>query len=224
MASALAHEINQPMTAIRALARSVQRTLRTPNADLARTEKNLTALIGQIDHASGVVRQMREFLRRGQPHISTINVGGMLDDALMLVGAEASAKGVAIELDVADDLPALHGDRVQLQQVVLNLVRNAIDAIREAGQQNGRIWIAARHLGLPPGIEIAVSDNGPGIKNDVADRLFAPLTTSKRDGLGLGLSICAAIVEAHGGRVWLHSHRAGATEFRFSVPLSQHEA
>jgi signal transduction histidine kinase len=224
MASALAHEINQPMTAIRALARSVQRTLRTPGADLARMERNLKALIGQIDHASGVVRQMREFLRRGQPHVSTINVGSMLHDALMLVRAEASAKSVAIDLEVADDLPAVHGDRVQLQQVVLNLVRNAIDAISEANQQNGRIHIAARHLAPPHRIEIAVSDNGPGIASDVADRLFAPLTTSKRDGLGLGLSICAAIVEAHGGRVWLHSHRAGATEFRFSVPLSQQEA
>ena len=221
MASALAHEINQPMTAIRALARSVQHILRAPNADLARADSNLTTLIGQIDHASGVVRRMREFLRRGRPHVSTIEVRGMLEDALMLVEAEAAAQHVRIELDVADELPAIHGDRIQLQQVALNLVRNAIDAISESGQADGRIHISAYRADPPPRVEIGISDNGPGIARDAADHLFAPLATSKREGLGLGLSICAAIVEAHGGRVWLHSHQAGATEFRFSLPLSQ---
>ncbi|HXF54075.1 MAG TPA: ATP-binding protein, partial [Hyphomicrobiaceae bacterium] len=87
----------------------------------------------------------------------------------------------------------------------------------------GRIVVTARHFEDPLRIEIAVRDNGPGLTAEIADRLFAPLTTSKREGLGLGLSISAAIVEAHGGRVWLHSHRPGATEFRFSLPLGPKE-
>jgi signal transduction histidine kinase len=224
MASALAHEINQPMTAVRALARSVQHILRAPDVDLARADANLSTLIGQIDHATGVVRRMREFLRRGHPHVSTIDVAAMLDEALMLVRAEAAAKHVDIATQTTGSLPDVHGDRIQLQQVVLNLVRNAVDAIAEAGQQDGTIRVSAQRSDQPPGIEIAVRDNGPGIAADVADSLFVPLTTSKREGLGLGLSISAAIAEAHGGRVWLHSHQPGATEFRLWLPLGTREA
>lgn len=224
MASALAHEINQPMTAARALARSAQHILGTPDPDLPRAANNLATLIAHIDHAGGVINHMRDFLRRGRPHVSTIDVRSMLHDALSLVRAQASAHAITIELDVADDLPPVYGDRVQLEQVVLNFVHNAIEAITGARQTNGRIRIAGARFDEPARIEISISDNGPGIRNELADRLFAPLTTSKLEGLGLGLSICAAIVESHGGRISLHSGQAGATEFRFSLPLNQSQA
>jgi two-component system sensor kinase FixL len=219
MASALAHEINQPMTAARALARSAQHILQTPGADLARAEKNLANMIAQIDHANGVLRRVREFLRRGRPHFSTIDIASMLNDALALAQTEASAKQVQIELDIAEDLPPIHGDVVQLEQVVLNLVRNAIEAITGASRSDGRVRIVASRHDAPPRIEFAILDNGPGIASELADRLFEHLTTSKREGLGLGLPICASIVESHGGRIWLHSGKAGATEFRFLLPL-----
>jgi C4-dicarboxylate-specific signal transduction histidine kinase len=218
MASALAHEINQPMTAARALARSAQHLLRT-SGDVTRADGNLTTLITHVDHAAGVVRRMRDFLRRGRPHVSTIGPRSMLEEALTLIGAEASAKHVHVELDASDDLPALHGDRIQLEQVVLNLVRNAIESIAEAGRSSGHIRIVARQLPAPPRIEIGIRDDGPGVDDRLADRLFDPLATSKEEGLGLGLPICVSIVESHGGRVWLHSRDAGATEFRFSLPL-----
>jgi two-component system, LuxR family, sensor kinase FixL len=220
MASALAHEINQPMTAARALARAAQHILRTSN-DLTRADGNLTTMIAHIDHAGGVVRHMRDFLRRGRPHVSTIEPRSMLEEALTLVHAEASANRVHIELDASDDLPPVHGDRIQLEQVVLNLVRNAIEAITEAGRSDGTICVAARRLVAPPRVEIGVRDNGPGVDDQLANHLFDPLATSKEDGLGLGLPICVSIVESHGGRVWLHSRDAGATEFRFSLPLEQ---
>jgi two-component system, LuxR family, sensor kinase FixL len=219
MASALAHEINQPMTAARALARAAQETLRAPEADRARADGNLTTMIAQIDHAAEVVRRMRDFLRRGHPHVSTIDVASMIEDALMLVRAEATAKNVRIEFEAAGGLPMLYGDRIQLQQVVLNLIRNAMDAL--AGRSDGAIRIAARRLDAAAGVEIGVADNGPGVDGALAGRLFEPLTTSKRDGLGLGLSICASIVQLHGGRIWLESGAAGATEFRFSLPVRQ---
>ena len=145
MASALAHEINQPMAAARALGRSVQELLRSPQADLTRADKNLTTLIAEIDLASGILRRMRDFLRRGRPQISTIDVQSMLDDTLMLIRPEATSKNVMIDLDCPADLPAVYGDRIQLQQVVLNLVRNAVDSIVESEQSNGRIQITARH-------------------------------------------------------------------------------
>jgi signal transduction histidine kinase len=221
MASALIHEINQPMTAARALARSAQHLLRAPGGDLSRADGNLTTMIAQIDHASGVVRRMRDFLRRGRPHVSTIDIRNMLEEALTLVRAEAAANQVRIELDASNDLPAVHGDRTQLEQVVLNLIRNAIESIAGARKADGRIGIAAYRLDAPPHVEIGVSDNGPGVDRELADRLFEPLATSKETGLGLGLPICLSIVESHGGRLWLHSREAGATEFRFSLPLAQ---
>jgi signal transduction histidine kinase len=160
---------------------------------------------------------MRDFLRRGHPHVSTIDGRSMLDDALILVRAEARAKAIEIVLDVPPELPPLHGDRVQLQQVILNLVRNAIEAL--AGRKDGIVRIAVRRF--DDRVEVRVADNGPGIDASLAARLFEPLTTSKPDGLGLGLSICASIVQLHGGSIWLHSGEPGATEFRFSLPVQQ---
>jgi two-component system, LuxR family, sensor kinase FixL len=221
MASALAHEINQPITAARALGRAAQHLLRSDSASHARVDDNLSTMIAQIDHAAGVVKRMREFLRRGEPHVSTINVRTLIDEALTLVGAEATDARIKIEVDAAADLPSLHADRVQLQQVIINLVQNSIDAIASSGQRNGRIGVAATLLRDPPRIEIAVSDNGAGIAPALAQRLFEPLTTSKPDGLGLGLSICATIVQSHHGRLWLQSGAPGATELRFWIPLQQ---
>jgi signal transduction histidine kinase len=218
-AAALAHEINQPLTAARALARTVQHIVRERNPDFTRADANVSNLISQIDHAGGVLRRMRDFLRRGRPHSSTIAVRELFADALALAGPEIADKGITLTLDVAEELPPIHGDVVQLQQVVLNLVRNAAEAIRDAHMSNGRIAIMARRLEAPARIEVSVIDNGPGIAADVAERLFHPLTTSKSDGLGLGLSICASIVEAHGGRIWLHAGEPSATELRFSLSL-----
>ena len=221
MASALAHEINQPMTAARALGRSAQHLVRTPGSDLSRADSNLSAMLTHIDHAGDIVRRMRNFIRRGHPHVSTINTRDMLEEAMTLAHAEAFARHVRVDLDAPADLPDLHGDRVQLEQVVLNLVHNAVDAIATAGQSHGHVHVTARRHSAPPRVEIGVLDNGPGIEGELAGRLFDPLTTAKQDGLGLGLSICASIMEAHGGRVWLHSGEPGATEFRFTVPLDQ---
>ncbi|MDX6806493.1 sensor histidine kinase [Terrihabitans rhizophilus] len=220
MASALAHEINQPMTAARALARSAQHILDAGDPDLKRARVNLAKVMAQIDHASSVLRRMRDFLRRGQPHRSKVEVRPMIADALLLVEAEARAKHISLRLRVPENLPEIRADRVQLQQVVLNLVRNAIDSISEAEQRKGQVDISAFYQAEPERIEISVADNGPGLGPDFAERVFEPLMTSKHGGLGLGLPICVSIVESHGGKVWLHSGRSGATEFRFSIPLN----
>jgi two-component system, LuxR family, sensor kinase FixL len=218
MASALAHEINQPMTAARALARAVQQILRMPQADLPRAEQNLMTLIAQIDHAAGVVRHMRDFLRRGRPHVSTVDVRAMVDDTLTLVAGDAAARKVRIETRLDARLPQLHGDRIQIQQVFLNLIRNAMEAI-EPGRSDGRIVVTARRLDAPPRLEFSIADNGPGVAPMLVGRLFEPLTTSKHDGLGLGLPISASIVEAHGGRIWHVAESTNGAEFHISIPL-----
>src|SRR5262245_3457850 len=217
MTAALAHEINQPLAAARALGRSVQQMLRTPGTDLGRADANLTKLITQIDHAGGVIRHLRDFLRRGRPHPGRVDIRALLTDALALAGANAAMKNIDMVLEVDPDVPGIRGDAVQLPQVVLNLVRNAAEAIGD-GTRAGRVMVTARAFTSPPRIEISVIDNGPGIGRDIAARLFQPLTTSKPEGLGLGLSISASIVEAHGGRIWLQASEPGTTEFRFVLP------
>jgi signal transduction histidine kinase len=222
MASALAHEINQPMTAARALARSVQHILGGPEPDMGRARNNLAGLIAQVDHAGGVVRRMREFLRRGQPHFSTLDMQEVLEDALVLARPEAASKRTSIALTVRGPLPPIFGDRIQLQQVVLNLVHNSAEAIVESRRADGHIRIEAVVSPQEPAIVVAVADNGIGVSGEL--RLFEPLTSSKKDGLGLGLSVCASIVQAHGGRIWLQSGEAGGTEFRFTLPLQRGQA
>jgi C4-dicarboxylate-specific signal transduction histidine kinase len=222
MASALAHEINQPMTAARALARSAQQIMRSPAPDLDRASGNLTNLVAQIDHAAAVVRRMREFLRRGQPQFASVDVRDMLGDALALVRPVADAARIDIRQESGTGQLSVRGDRIQLQQVVLNLVHNAIDAIRETHRRDGLIRVQAYRRGEPTQIEISVVDNGTGVGNDGA--LFEPLSSSKHEGLGLGLPICASIVQAHGGHIWLQSGAPGATEFRVSLPAHDKDA
>lgn len=221
MASALAHEINQPMTAARALARSAQHLISVPGGgDTARAANNLGDVIAQIDHAGAIVRRMRGFLRRGSPRLSTLDVRSVLEDAVTLARSAASERNVRIVLDVDPASPQIQADHVQIQQVVLNLIHNGLDAIREGGRGEGTIMIAARPVPATGRVEISVRDDGAGLSPEVAGRLFQPLTTSKPEGLGLGLSICASIVESHGGRIWLQDSRHGSTEFRFELPVS----
>lgn len=224
MASALAHEINQPMTAARALMRSVQVILEGATPDLGRTRTNLGTAVAQIDHAGGVLRRMRDFLRRGRPQFSTVSVRELFADTLLLARPEANARGVHLDSDPVQGDTAFAGDKIQLQQVLLNLVHNAVEALAGAGIAQGRVVISAHRTETPNGIEFRIGDNGPGIPADVQARLFEPLHTSKREGLGLGLPISIAIVEAHNGRFWLHDGTAGATQFRFFIPLDQPQA
>ena len=215
MASALAHEINQPLTAARALARSAEHILSTDSHDAERAAANLRMMVTQVDHAAGVIRRMREFLRRGHPHTSSLDVRELLNEALLLAHPDLTANVIEVDLEVPPGLPLLFGDRIQLQQVLLNLLRNAADSIHEARPAKGRISLkATTSAGF---LEVAILDNGAGVAPD--SKLFEPLSSSKPEGLGLGLSISMSIVEAHGGRLWLHSGAPGATEFRFSLPL-----
>jgi signal transduction histidine kinase len=223
MASALAHEINQPITASRALARSAQHILRSTAPDRSRAESNITTCIVQIDDAARTIRRLREFLRRGRPSTAEIDISDLVEDALTLLRLELAMTSVRIETLIEADLPTLHGDRGQLEQVILNLVPNSVEAISGMRWQEGRVTVAAQHSKRRSNLEIIVHDNGPGVGPEIVDRIFEPLTSSKEQGLGLGLSICASIVEAHGGRLWLERSGSDGTEFRLSIPFKRSE-
>lgn len=218
MASAIAHEINQPITAARALGRSVQHLVRTPPADLIRAERNLKDMIAQIDHAADIVRRMRDFLQRGRPHISTIDIDTMVRNATDLVRTEAETDGIEMIVDCAADLAPMFGDRTQIEQVLINLIRNSIEALRGARVLAPRITVSAKRGEEPQTTVFTVQDNGPGVPKDLAEKLFEPLSSTKPDGLGLGLAISASIVQTHHGRVWLASADAGQTAFSFLLP------
>ena len=138
--------------------------------------------------------------------------------------SEADAEGVRLGLDAPPDLPHVHVDRVQLQQVVLNLVRNGIESVSHARPADPSVRVLARADNARREVVVGIADTGRGVDPALAERLFAPMITTKREGLGLGLAISASIVEAHGGRIWLQSGTPGATEFRFSLPLEDGNA
>jgi signal transduction histidine kinase len=224
MASALAHEINQPMTAARALARSAEQLLGSPEGDRDRARKNVVTMIEQIDHAAGVVRRMREFLRRGEPHVSTLDIDKVLADAVVVLRPLVAARRIALSVSAPQSGPAVLGDSVQLQQVIINLVWNAAEAISETGRRDGRIDLWARLSASGEEFAFGVRDNGAGVAAEQVATLFEPLSTSRLEGVGLGLSISKSIVEAHGGRIWLSANEPGRTEFQFTLPVAARQA
>ncbi|MGD9802623.1 MAG: ATP-binding protein [Hyphomicrobiaceae bacterium] len=221
MAAALAHEINQPLTAARALARSVGELVNDEHGDRQRAMRNVGAMVEQIDHAAAVVRRMRQFLQRGESDVVPVDPRRPVEDALALIETHARAEKIALHVTTGRNLPLVLADRIQIQQVVLNLVLNAMDAIAETGRDDGRIAIDIAPAQSRRELEISVSDNGAGIAPDRLDSIFVPLSTTKEHGLGLGLSICETIVQAHGGRIWASSTSPEGTEIRFSLPIAK---
>jgi two-component system sensor kinase FixL len=219
MTSALSHEISQPLTAARALARSaVMRSELTTPSDAERLRENLNGVVQNIDTAGEILRRMREFLQRGEPEKTHADLRLIVADALALLRPLLDQKRVRVQAtELVGDL-ALSCDRIQIQQIIMNLIGNAVEAITTRGIRNGQVTIGARALSDPHRIEVFVRDNGPGIARSIVDHIFEPLMTSRSEGLGLGLAVCANIVEAHSGRIWLERSKPGDTEFRFWLP------
>jgi PAS domain S-box-containing protein len=220
MASALAHELNQPLTAIVAYARGCLRLLKAPEADRTLTAAAFQQVVQQAERAGAIIGRLREFLREGATHRSTTGIGELIEEALGLAQVEAAQNGVEIRVRVAPGLPNVLVDRIQIEQVLVNLVRNGIEAMLAARGERRLITIEAR--GAAGGaIELTVADTGPGVAEDVAARLFDPFVTTKPRGMGLGLSISRSIVEAHGGQLQLRPRHAGGAVFAFTLPSSE---
>ena len=218
LASALAHEINQPMTAARAFARTAQVLSEQDPPDLARMRDYIGRTVVQIDGAAEILKGMREFIRRGDAGYSIVRPAEILADALLLVRPLAAQNRIrlASETEVTEEIRC---DRVQIQQVLVNLIKNAIDAIAGEGRDDGLVAISIRQA--PENrVEFSVRDNGPGVGPEFVAKVFEPLATTKPSGLGLGLAISSDIVAAHGGRIWLESAKPGTTEFRFWLPVA----
>ena len=215
MASTLAHEINQPLTAITAYLKGSRRMLERMEGDEARVIRGaVDEAAEQALRAGDVIRRLRDFLTRGESERHIEELPRLIEEAsaLALVGARERGVRVAYRFSPAARLAL--ADRIQIQQVLLNLMRNAVEAMQDAPRRELEIATEALADGF---LAVSVSDTGPGIASEIAERLFQPFVTTKEHGMGVGLSICRTIVEAHGGKLTVSEPPAGGTSFRFTL-------
>jgi len=220
LASALAHEINQPLGAILRNAEAAELYLENASPDLEEIRAILADIRKDDQRAGSVIDRMRALLKRQNLVKGPVNVGELIGEVVALVRSDAVTRHVTLEVAVADRLPRVRGDVVHLQQVLLNLIVNGVDAIEETNPENRRVSITAS-LDGPQMVEIAVSDSGPGIPADKLASIFDPFFTTKPNGMGMGLPISRTIIEAHGGRLWAENRPAGGASFRFTLPVAE---
>jgi two-component system sensor kinase FixL len=217
MASALAHELNQPLTAMMNYMQACRRMLpQDAGAPIQRVAELMEKSISQGERAGQIIRHLRRFIARGETEHSAEEISSVVEEAAHLALIGASERDITAVFDLAHDLPPVLIDRIQIQQVIINLVRNSVDALAETGP--GEITVRTART-APDMVQIEVRDTGPGIDEEVARRLFQPFVTTKPGGLGIGLSICRTIVEAHEGRLWATSNPGGGTTFHLTLPL-----
>ena len=218
ISAALAHEINQPLGAILRNAEAAALFMQHESPDLQEISAILEDIRKDDQRASAVIDRIRALLRHGEVAMTTLNVRSVLGDVATLLRPDAAARHVALELTLPGDIPAVRGDQVQVQQVLLNLILNGMDSLEGVSDRPRSVTVTARCEG-PGSVEISVTDTGRGIDARHVGRLFEPFFTTKAKGIGMGLSISRGIIEAHGGRLWAENQAVGAT-FRFTLPVA----
>ncbi|WEX08576.1 ATP-binding protein [Chelativorans sp. AA-79] len=222
LASSLAHELNQPLAAIGNYLSGARRLLSKPSAgNVILLESAIGEATDQALRAGDIIRRLRKFVSRGRSERKVCSLSKIMEDAgaLALIGAREQGAAICFNLDAAAD--RVFADRVQVQQVLINLIRNAIEAMETSERKELIVSSRAKGDGW---LEISVSDTGPGLAGEVADRLFQSFVTSKPAGIGVGLSICRTIVESHRGKIWAESPPEGGCVFRFTLPQVREDA
>ncbi|WP_256369897.1 PAS domain S-box protein [Microvirga sp. KLBC 81] len=223
MASTLAHEINQPLTAIANYLKGCRRILqRMEGQDVPMLEGAVNQAAEQALRAGQVIRHLREFVARGESERHLESLPKLVQEASALALVGAREKGVRVTYRFDPGAPMVLADRIQIQQVLLNLIRNAIEAMEDSPRRE--LVIATQSMPKEELVEVSVADTGTGIESEVLERLFQPFVTTKKHGMGVGLSICRTIVESHGGKIWIESEVGRGTTFRFTLrAVSQEE-
>ena len=216
-ASALAHELNQPLAAIATYNNSCLRLLAAGRADDPELAEAMRKCRDQAKRAGDIIHRLREFLRQRSPALADDDLNAAALDVLRAVEGDAARAGVALQFEPAQDLPSVRMDRVLIEQVVLNLVRNAIEAVHLAPAERRVVTVSTARDG-GGSVRLAVADRGAGVAAELRERLFEAFASDKPGGLGLGLSICRSIVEAHGGHISYDACREGGARFGFSLP------
>ncbi|MEK7246038.1 MAG: ATP-binding protein, partial [Pseudomonadota bacterium] len=219
MASGFAHELNQPLAAVVNYAKGAVRRLKQNAVEPGELLAVLEQVAAQAERAAAIVRRIRAFIRKEEPRHVALDFNQIIRETAGLMAAEAEREGARLILDLANPLPRVHADAVQIEQVIVNLARNAIEAMAEASSPVRQITL--RTMPAADGaVAIAVEDTGPGLPHVGRERLFDPFFTTKAEGLGLGLSISQSIVEAHGGRLTAAPSPGGGAIFRFTLPIA----
>ena len=219
LAATLAHELNQPMTAIMSNAQAATRFLDRSSPDLDEVREILREIAEEDARAGEVIRRMRTLVKKERASFQPLDLNEILHEVVWLLRNDAMSRKVGIELQLDPDLPAVGGDRIQLQQVVMNLLLNAFDAIGESSSENRTVLVETSQHDAE--IQVTVRDSGAGITPDTLERLFQPFNTSKPNGLGMGLSISRSIVGLHGGRLWGENNSGPGAVFSFTLPVVQ---
>ena len=215
MVSGIAHEVNQPLTAISNYASACRRMVLAGAIEGQELAATLDKIAAQAERAGQVIRGLRALVRRRDEQREPLDVNRLIREVIKLVEFEVRQAGYRIDLDLAEPLPEVSGDAVQVQQVILNLIRNALDAMLEKARGDAILIETGLHEGQ---VEIRVTDSGPGLPAQAQQRLFEPFFTTKPHGIGLGLSICKSIVNAHRGELTGETAPAGGARFRVRLP------
>ena len=218
LAAAIAHELRQPLSALKTNAEAAIDLLGLGVLDVGELRDILGDMIADINHAAEVISKMRALLAKGQSTKQPLNLNKLLDEVVPLIRERAIMRGVSIQIDTNPSLPEVSADRIQLQQVLMNLMINALDAMKDTplGERKLTIWTG---MASPNEVQISVSDTGTGLPAGKSEVIFQSFYSTKPDGMGMGLAICRSIVQAHGGRIWAVNNRGQGATFHITLPV-----
>ena len=220
MAAGLAHELNQPLYAITNYATGINLRLQTAAADSEELTEVMEKISGQAKRASEIIRRLRNTVQKREPHRSSTDLNDLLQDLLKLAEHELRQNSVSVHLDLHEKLPLVSADAIQIQQVALNLMRNAVDAMLGVSTNQRQLTLTTS-LVNGHAVEVGVGDSGAGLSDEIHPKIFDPFFTTKAEGLGMGLAISRTIVEAHEGRIWATPNSPHGTVFRFIIPTDE---
>ena len=216
MSAALAHELNQPLTAMTNYVNAARRTMESiDHPQIEKAKGFLEKAADQTMRAGQIIRRLRDFVEKGETNKTSEDLNRVVEEAMTLGVVGAAEAGIKLKFALAQNLPEVLMDKIQIQQVILNLVRNAIDAMQTVDVR--RLVITTE--GGDDTVNVVVSDTGPGLDKSVSDRLFQPFVSTKDNGMGIGLSVCRSIIEAHGGKISATPNPDGGVAFRFTLPV-----
>jgi signal transduction histidine kinase len=219
LTASIAHEVKQPLAAIAAYGGAALRWLRSATPDLGKAQESLEGVVGAAHHASNVIEAIRAMFKESDKEKVPFNVNGLIEEVLAFVAGDFRRRGISIDTRLRIGLPEITANRVQLQQVLLNLIANAVDAMTSVTDRD-RVLKITSGTEYPSGVLIRIEDSGPGVEAKNIERIFEPFYTTKSDGTGMGLSICRSIVQEHGGRLFATPGRSCGLAMQISLPAS----